>query len=132
MPILDTVVLFGSADTADKQHRKALYHMRRLGDPETWLASFSLVEFDVVLKSRGISYRDRMKRYALMVREFPDVTVKVRRISPAVLYFTASLELQLAMDYFDAAVASEALQYDGIIISTDQVFDKVPGLKRSW
>ena len=132
MPLLDTVVLFASADPADKHHKKALSHMKRLRDPETWLASFSLMEFDVVLKRRGLSFDERMEKYALMIRDFPEAALKVRIISPLVMYLTARLEKEFGMDYFDAAVSSEALQYDGIVISTDEAFDRVGGLKREW
>ncbi|KPV65422.1 MAG: hypothetical protein AOA65_0163 [Candidatus Bathyarchaeota archaeon BA1] len=38
----------------------------------------------------------------------------------------------MRLDYFDAGVAAEALQLDGIVISTDEAFDKVSHIKRSW
>ncbi len=132
MPTLDTVVLFASADRTDKHHKRALFHMRRLRAPESWLAAFALMEFDIVLKSRGLSFDERMEKYALMIRDHPDAAVKVRNFSPSLLYLTASLEKDFRLGYFDAGVASEALQYDGVVISTDKVFENVSGLKREW
>jgi len=40
--------------------------------------------------------------------------------------------MEYKLDYFDAGVAAEALQHDGIVISTDKAFDKIPYIKRKW
>jgi predicted nucleic acid-binding protein len=34
--------------------------------------------------------------------------------------------------YFDAAIAAECLQSDGVIVSTDRAFDSIPNLTRIW
>lgn len=96
------------------------------------LSAFALLEFDIVLKSRGFSFDERMEKAALLIKDFPNVTRRMSAITPATIYLTARLEKKLSMDYFDAGVASETLQSDGIVISTDRVFDKVPNLARVW
>ncbi len=132
MPVLDTVVLFGAADPRDPIHEKSLDHLTRLEQPEYYLASFALVEFDIVMKSRGFTYGERMERHALLARDFPAASIKTRAISPQVLHLAASIEGEAGIDYFDACVAAEAKAQDGIIVSTDGVFNRLKGIRRRW
>ena len=60
MPILDTVVLFGTADSRDGQHERAKRHLQRVSEVGTYLGTFALMEFDIVMKSRGLTVDDRM------------------------------------------------------------------------
>jgi predicted nucleic acid-binding protein len=132
LPILDTVVLFGTADSKDKHHEQARKHLRRISEPEMYLGAFALFEFDVTLKSRGFSFEQRMETHALLLGDYPDLDRKVSRLTPSVLYVTSRLEEELHLEYFDAGIAAEALQLDGSIVSTDKAFDRVEGLTRSW
>jgi len=132
LPILDTVVLFGTADSKDKYHEQAKKHLREISKPEMYLGAFALFEFDVTLKSRGFSFEQRMETYALLLRDYPDLERKVAQLTPSVLYVTSRLEEELQLEYFDAGIAAEALQLDGSVVSTDRAFDRVEGLTRSW
>jgi PIN domain nuclease of toxin-antitoxin system len=132
LPVLDTVILFAVADSKDQYHSSAINHMKNIRKKNYRLSAFALLEFDVVLKSRGISFNDRMEKVALLINDFPQVTRRMSSITPATIYLTARLEKELSMDYFDGGVASEALQSDGVVISTDRVFDRVPNLTRIW
>lgn len=132
MPVLDTVVLFGAADERDEKHAKALDYMKRLEEEKFFLAGFALIEFDVVLKSRGYSCEERMNLYGLLLKNFPYSDAKVRVLKPTVLYLAARIEKETRLDYFDAGVAAEALQHDGVVVSSDEAFDRVVHLKRIW
>jgi len=55
MPVLDTVVLFATADEGDDRHHKASSYTQSLEKKNLYLAGFALLEFDIVLKSRGYS-----------------------------------------------------------------------------
>ncbi|MEM2761157.1 MAG: hypothetical protein QXU32_12840 [Nitrososphaerales archaeon] len=90
------------------------------------------MEFDIVLENRGFSFDERMEKVALLIKDFPAVTRSMSSVTPPTIYLTARLEKELSMDYFDAGVASEALQSDGVVISTDRAFEKVPNLTRVW
>lgn len=57
---------------------------------------------------------------------------KTLTVSPSTFHRVAEIEKNLGIDYFDAGVASESLQKNGIVVSTDQVFDTIPNLKRIW
>ena len=132
MPVLDTVVLFGAADPKDPHHEKSAFHLAHLVRPGVYLASFALFEFDIVMKSRGMSYNERMLRHALLARDHPATTLKVKTLSPQVLYLASRIEGEEKVDYFDAGVAAEAQALDGNVVSTDSVFDRIPGIKRVW
>ncbi len=132
MPLLDTVVLFGTADSNDPHHERAKRHLRRISEPEVYLATFALLEFDIVMKSRGLSFEDRMEKHAILLRDNPELDRKVAGISPATLYLASRLEEAAELEYFDAGVAAEAIQLDGRVISTDRAFDLVEGLTRIW
>ena len=132
MPLLDTVVLFGTADSKDKHHEQAKKHLQRISKREVYLGAFALLEFDVTLKSRGFSFEQRMEKHALLLRDYPDLDRKVGRLSPSVFYLTSMLEEEMEIEYFDAGIAAEALQLDGMVISTDRAFDRVERLTRIW
>ena len=57
---------------------------------------------------------------------------KTLTVSPSTFHLFAEIETNLGIDYFDAGVASESLQKNCIVVSTDQVFDTIPNLKRIW
>ena len=132
MPVLDTIVLFGSMDPKDPLHKESLRYMRLLGQPEYYLAGFAILEYDIVLKSRGLSHRERMTYHAVMSQDYPILATKTRRLSPEIMYMTARLEQEAPMDYFDAGVAAEAKMHDGQVVSKDPIYDKLAGLKRIW
>ena len=78
-----------------------------------------------------MSYRERMVRNALLARDHPATTSRVKALSPQVLYLTSSIEGEEKVDYFDACVAAEAQALDGRVVSTDPVFDRISGSEGS-
>jgi predicted nucleic acid-binding protein len=129
MPILDTVVLFAAADPLDKYHEDGVRHLRKVGG-KVLVATCALMEFDIVLKSRGLSASHRMKEMALLLKDYPDVASSVHPVSPATVYLAALHEREFSLDYFDALMAAEAAEHDGEMVSSDRAFDVVPNLKR--
>ena len=59
MPVLDTIVLFGGMDPRGPSHSVSVRYLRLLENPEYYLAGFAILEYDIVLKSRGFSPRQR-------------------------------------------------------------------------
>ncbi|MGD0688823.1 MAG: PIN domain-containing protein [Candidatus Bathyarchaeia archaeon] len=132
MPVLDTVVIFGAADSNDRHHDRAKRHLQRIANSEVYLGTFALLEFDIVMKSRGLSFQERMEKHVSLLRDYPELSEKMVGVSPATLYLASRLEGEAELEYFDAGVAAEALQLDGTVVSTDRAFDRVEGLKRIW
>ena len=132
MSILDTVVLFATADNRDRHHERARKHLAKVRADSVYLGAFALLEFDAILKSRGFSFDDRMEKHALLISDYPELDGKVASLGPSTMYLTARLEAETPMEYFDAGIAAEALQLDGKVISTDKIFERVEGLTRIW
>jgi predicted nucleic acid-binding protein len=132
LPILDTVVLFAAADLKDKHHELATKHLQEIGDPQVYLGTFALFEFDITLKSRGFTFGQRLEKHALLLRDYPLLDRKIAGLSPSTFYLVSKLEEETDLEYFDAGIAAEAMQLDGLVISTDRAFDKVEGLTRAW
>lgn len=132
MPILDTAVLFATADSNDKYHGPAKRHMRQITDPRVYLGAFAVFEFDITMKSRGFTFGQRMEEYASLLGDYPPLDRKVARLAPSTFYLASRLEEETGLEYFDAGIAAEALQLDGSVVSTDRAFDKVEGLTRRW
>jgi len=132
LPVLDTVVIFGAADSNDRHHDRAKRHLQHIANSEVYLGTFALLEFDIVMKSRGLSFQERMEKHASLLRDYPELSEKMVGVSPATLYLASRLEGEAELEYFDAGVAAEALQLDGTVVSTDRAFDRVEGLKRIW
>jgi len=123
------VVLFAAADPLDKFHEDGVRHLRNVGG-KLLVGTSALVEFDIVLKSRGLSGSDRMMEMALLMKDYPDVASSVHPVSPATLYLAALHEREFRLDYFDALMAAEASEHDGEMVSSDRAFDAIPNLKR--
>ena len=132
MPVLDTLVLFGALDPEDTLHKESLRYLRMLERPEYYLGGFAILEYDIVLKSRGFSPRKRMAYHAVLANDFPAVTTKTRRLSPEIMYLAAKLEDEAGLDYFDAGIAAEAKVFDGLVVSKDGIFDRLTGVTRIW
>ena len=79
-----------------------------------------------------MSYRERMVRDALLARDHPATTSRVKALSPQVLYLTSRREGEENVDHLDAGVAAEAQAVDGNVVSTDPVFDRISGVRRVW
>ena len=132
MPVLDTVVLFGALDPEDEAHNESLRYLRMLTSQGYYLAGFAMLEFDIVLKSRGFTPRKRMTYHAVLSNDFPALVTRTRHLSPEVMYLAAELEEEAKLDYFDAGVAAEARIFDGKVVSKDEAFDKLAGVIRIW
>lgn len=92
MPVLDTVVLFGTADSNDEHHERAKRHLRRVSEPGVYLGTFALMEFDIVMKSRGLTFEDRMEKHASLLRDYAELDQKVASVTPATMYLASRLE----------------------------------------
>lgn len=132
MPVLDTVVLFTAADEEDPRNETARNHLDELKKERFLLASYSLMEMDIVLKSRGIGPEKRREKQALLLKDFPEVDRKVHPVTPATIYIGVGLEHEQELDYFDAMIGAEAIEHNGRIVSTDEAFDRIDELERIW
>jgi len=132
MPVIDTVIIFGAADTKDKYHEVGVKYLEGVNNGEYLIPSLALLEFDIILKSRGFTFTQRMEKQALLLADFPNLDEYVLSISPIVFYNLARLESEYNLDYFDAGICAQAFQHDGVIITPDKKIAAVNGIKTQW
>ncbi len=122
-------MIFAAADKSDRYHSDGVKHLEELGK-RVILADSGLIEFDIVLKSRGFDGEERRQEWRRLVEEFPRAGTAIKPVGPTTLYIAAGLEAGYGLGYFDSLVAAEALEFDGEVVSSDRDFDRIPGLRR--
>ena len=133
MPVIDTMVLFAAANTRGKWHligKKALTLVNI--DKNWWVPSFSLLEFDLVLKSREYTPGERMEKYSLLLHDFPNIIDASYPVTPLILHEVSRLESVYDLDYFDAGVIATSLALDGKVITKDNQIQKINEVESLW
>jgi hypothetical protein len=64
------------------------------------------------------------------LKDFANLATAIHSVSPSTIAIAAQLESRFGLDYFDALLSSESMEHDGIIVESDRVFDRIPGLGR--
>jgi len=133
MPVLDTMVLFGAADPEDIIHDQAKAYLNKVTPTgEFWIPSFALIEFDLVLRSKGKDPKERMGTFLLFQKDYSEITSRCLSITSAILYHLARLENNYAIDYFDAGIVAQALALDGIVVTKDKAIKRIPEIETVW
>ncbi len=126
MPVIDTMVLFATADTQHKWHKSSKKALELVNRDNKWLVpSFALMEFDLTLKSRSFTSEERMNKYSLLMLDYPNLNTKVYPITPAILHETSRIEELYDLDYFDAGMVATSLNWDGQIATIDKQILKI-------
>lgn len=132
MPVIDTIIIFGAADSKDKHHELGVRYLEGVNNGEYLLPSLALLEFDIILKNRGFTFAQRMEKQALLLADYPNLDANILTISPIVFYNLARLESEYNLDYFDAGICAQALQNDGIVITPDKKIAAVKEIRTIW
>ena len=128
MPVADTEVLF-ALSPKDPKHSLVLKRLRELTGvvaPDT-----AILEFQIVLRARGnkpaevkvalLALHEALDRYGVK---------EAKTVNSSLLAFQCELEEKYGLSYFDSLMAASALTLDYKVISSDEVFDRVPELER--
>jgi len=127
MPIADTEFLF-ALNPKDKRHKYALKYLEL---KDLRITDVALLEFQTVLKARGRSNKDITSALIALKQIFENKRVKeVHTLNVKLLIKQMDIEERCKLSYFDSLIAASALVADGVIISDDLAFEKVPNLKR--
>ncbi|MGQ9723218.1 MAG: type II toxin-antitoxin system VapC family toxin [Candidatus Jordarchaeum sp.] len=128
MKIIDTMVIIPSLDQNHPLHRDALKHLTAVSySKDIYIPSAVLLESDLVMKNNRIPKKDRAELFEKLSLIIPKN--KVLPITATILRKT--VELEENKNYFDALIASTALEYNSEIISKDPFFSK-QGIKTTW
>jgi predicted nucleic acid-binding protein len=133
MPVIDTIVLFTAANTKHKWHLIGKTALNRVNiDDNWWIPSFTLIEFDLVLKSRGFTNEERMEKYSLLIHDFSNILNKSYPVTPLILHETSRLEEVYELDYFDAGISATSLAIDGKIATNDKQLKRITEIESLW
>nr|MDO8081291.1 PIN domain-containing protein [Candidatus Freyarchaeota archaeon] len=127
MPAADTELLF-ALNPNDRKHSAALKALtiNGLRVPDT-----AILEFQVVLRSRGkkageVASAVESLRYILEGKGVKEA----HTINTHLIIKQAEIEEKYGLTYFDSLIAASTLKLDGVVVSDDEAFNKVPSLKR--
>jgi len=127
MPVADTELLF-ALNPRDKRHKGALkaLSIKGLKVPDT-----AILEFQIVLKARGRKTSEISSAMQALKHIFRQRKIKeVSTISIDLFIKQSEIEEKYGLTYFDSLIAASALMVDGMVVSDDKAFDKIPMLKR--
>jgi len=127
MPLIENDVIFAFLNSLDKNHVIASDLMERFnGVIEAEFSSVALIEMELVYISQGLESRLLEDLVAVSTLQ----GIKMLSLVPDVAIAAAYIRKAQGLSFFDSHYAATALAGDGVIISFDVAYDKVPGLKR--
>ncbi len=125
----DTELLF-TFNPRDPRYKGALRIIEELRG-KLYVPDVALLEFEIVLKSRGKSQDEIKQALLALKRIFTNYDIKeVNTVNTIMLINHLELMTDYGLSYFDSLIASATLLVDGVIVSDDPAFDKVEGLRR--
>ncbi|MEX2753241.1 MAG: type II toxin-antitoxin system VapC family toxin [Candidatus Freyarchaeota archaeon] len=128
MKTIDAMVIIATLDPKHPLYREAIKHLASIPHSEDiYVPSAVLLECDLVMKNRGVSRKDRAELFEKLSTIIP----KNKVLPITVTTIRKTVELEENKNYFDALIASTALEYNSEIISKDPFFKK-QGIKTSW
>lgn len=126
--LLDTIVLIGAINPNDALHEDASRHLNSVTrDSETFLPFISAIEFDLVMKGRRYTSKEREDALDWLSYAVPSSKV----VCNSVLSLRKAAKLQdKGVGYFDSMIAALALAMDAVVLTKDRVISEVA--KTSW
>ena len=127
MPLIENDLVFALLNLSDSRHEEASKFFRRLeveGQHAT-LSCVALIEMELVYMSNGLE--GRLVNDLAAASALPGVDLIPLTADEVIA--AAYLRGAYGLSFFDSHYAATALAEDGIIISYDQAYEKVPGLK---
>ncbi len=132
MPVLDTEVLF-ALNPRDRKHNIALKLLNGLKEEggRILVPDTAMFEFQAVLRSIGKEPLI-IRASILALRRAIEINRggEVNTISSALLARQCEIEEEYGLTFFDSLIAASALSLDGELVSDDDAFDRVPGIRR--
>lgn len=131
MPVVEADFLKGVIDPSDRLHQASLSALKKVRERKWLVSSSAFLELDLLLKQLGIGLNERFKVFeVLKVEILPD---RILAITPAVISQAVQLQGKyrcMGDFYFDSIHLATAILYDGTIVSSDRVFDRITEVKR--
>jgi predicted nucleic acid-binding protein len=122
VPVIELDMLIAFVNPHDKLHDLAdkLFSRIAAGKVKVAVASSALLEYELLLRSRGYPEREIRSDIEAFRTLLPDVP-----ISSTIIIKASEIRERYGLTYFDSLHAASAIIVDGIIISTDRDYEKV-------
>ncbi|MHA1363959.1 MAG: type II toxin-antitoxin system VapC family toxin [Candidatus Freyarchaeota archaeon] len=127
MPVADTELIF-ALNPNDRKHSAALEALTIKG---LEVLDTALLEFRAVLRARG----RKASEVASAVESLSYILKRsgvreAHTLNTGLIINQAEIEEKYGLTYFDSLIAASTLKLDGVVVSDDADFDRVPGLER--
>ncbi len=127
--VADTELLF-MLSPRDPRHKYALEILTKFGN-ELVVPDTALLEYEVVLKSRGCSLTEVKEALLAIKRIIDDYGLsEARTIDSTTMIRHLEIMERYGLSFFDSLIASSTLALGGVVVSDDEDFDRVDGLRR--
>ncbi len=126
MPVVELDMLVALVNRHDRFHKLAdeLFAKVAAGKVRVAVAASALVEYELLLRSRGYPEKDVRRDLRAFKELLPDVP-----LSSDVVVIASEMREEYGLTYFDSLHAASALVLDGVIVSMDRDYEGVKGLK---
>jgi len=115
--IVDTVYLIAYLKPSDPLHTRAVEIIESLGNHRK-VSQASLVELDLLMKSRGFTVDERLKTWVLLEKIIS--TEAIEPVNPQDLAIAVILAEKHMLDYFDAIIAAQCITRNAKPLTTDK------------
>ena len=127
MPLIELDVLMAFINRSDKHHEVASRVVERsISDENYHLSSVALIEMSLIYRSRSMEL-ELEEDLRLLLSIFDGRTV---HLTPLEAMRAAWIRRKYGLSFFDSLHAALAMGLDSTIVSFDEVYDGVKGLRR--
>lgn len=128
MPLIENDIIFAYLNEFDSHHKTAERIFKKLekGEITVTISSVTLLEMELIYRSEG--KEDKLLTDLAALASLPNASYIP--LTPDVALASVYLRQTLNLYFFDSHYAATALNTDRLIISFDQVYDRIPGLTR--
>ena len=127
MPLLETDLIWAFLNRDDRYHNDAKKIFNSIKQGSRYIvSSLSLIELELIYKSNNLE--EHLAQHIAALSTLPHISYA--NLSVDIVLSSIYLRDTHGLSFFDSHYAATALQGDAQIMSTDQSYEKVPGLKR--
>jgi len=117
MEIIDTIYLIAYFRPSDPLHENAIAYLENLGDDRV-VSQASLIEFDLLMKTRGLESEERRKTWLILHKLIDASTIEP--VTPLDMAIATYLVTTYNLDYFDSLISAQCIVRKAKPLTTDK------------
>jgi len=129
LPVIELDMILALLNRADRLHAVASRLFEKIARGElkrVAVAVSAYLEMELIMRSKGFDHNEIIKNI-LMFKSIPKL--EEAPLTSDTILNAVRIRANYGLTYFDSLHASTALLYDGVIISVDEDYKRVQGLK---